>query len=138
MSMDHATDRRGSVRHPIFIVGASPGGKNMLFANVNPSPGGQEPARNEQIAVGTSAVTLCYPRTTSTPRKNILVRNISPNAADIITLNVGITPAVANAGIILRQYETWSDSSDVGYDCVQGTITAICATANGQVSLYER
>jgi len=108
----------------------------MAVQDINPGTG-QEAARNEQVAVGTSSVTVCLPRI-SNPRKNVLLRNTSPNATDIITLNVGLSPAVSKAGIVLNQGDSWGDSSESGYDCVQGTITAICATATGQLSVYER
>lgn len=98
----------------------------------------QEPTRNETVAVGTSSTLVATQRNRELPRKAIIIRNNSPNPADIITINFGATPAVANAGIVLRQYESISDSTETGYDCWQGTINAICATANGSLSVFER
>jgi len=98
----------------------------------------QEPTRNDSVAVGVSSVTVSVPRQAGLPRKSIVIRNSSPNAADIITINIGATPAIANAGIILKPNDTYVDSNDGGYICYQGTITAICATANGVLAIFER
>jgi len=98
----------------------------------------QEPARNDTVAVGLSSVTVSVARQAGARRKSYFIRNISTNSADIITISFGATPAVANAGIVLKQNEGFTDSSDSGYESWQGTITAICATANGQLSIFER
>lgn len=99
----------------------------------------QEATRNEQQAVGSSSVVLAPARQEIQPRQTILIRNISPNAADVITVFFGNAQAVANNGIVLRQYESLSDSTESeAYKCWQGSITAICATANGLVSIFER
>lgn len=98
----------------------------------------QEPSRNEQISVGLTAVEVAARRTDTTPRKTIVIRNTSPNATDIITLNLGAGTATANLGIVLRQYETFVDTNDSGYICWQGVITGICATATGKLSIFER
>jgi len=99
----------------------------------------QEQARNDSVAVGTSSVVLCLPRNQDNPRKVISVRNTSPNAADIIYINFGLTQATANTGIVLKQNEGFTDSQDgTAYYPFQGSITAICATANGTVSILER
>jgi len=98
----------------------------------------QEPARNDSVAVGTTSVTVSVARQAGLPRRNITIRNTSTAAADIVTLNIGTTPSVAGYGIVLRQYDTWTDSTESGYECWQGTITAICATANGVLAITER
>ena len=90
--------------------------------------------RNETLAVGTTSVEVAPQRR----RISILVRNTSPNAIDIITVHMGNGLAVANKGIVLQQNESFSDSTDTGYEAFQGTITAICATVNGQLSIMER
>ena len=100
-----------------------------------------EPTRNEQVLIGVTAVTVSESRslTPSNKRKVILIRNTSPAAADIITVwfsSSGV--AAANSGIKLLQGESVADSSDSGYDCFQDKITAICATANGTINVYER
>jgi len=99
----------------------------------------QEPTRNEIVAVGTTAVEVARARQTELmPRKTIVIRNNSAAATSIITINLGLSVAVANAGIVLRQYESFSDSTESGYQAFQGTITAICADANGSLSIFER
>lgn len=98
----------------------------------------QEAARNESVAVGTSSITVSTARQAGLPRKSITIRNSSPNSTDIITLNFGATPAVANAGIILRQNDCITDANDGDYKCWQGTITAICATSTGTLAIFER
>lgn len=98
----------------------------------------QEPSRNEIVAVGTTSVIVSDSKNTDNPRKVILIRNNSSAAADIITVNLGNNAAIASAGIVLKQYESFSDSSEAGYQCWQGSITAICATANGSLSVFER
>lgn len=98
----------------------------------------QEPTRNESVSVGLTQISVAPQRNKENQRKAIIIRNNSPNAADIITLNIGTGAATSGAGIILRQYESWSDSSETGYDCVQNAITAICATATGVLAIYER
>jgi len=98
----------------------------------------QEPTRNEAVVVGTSNVILSEARNEDNKRKDILVRNISPNAADIISVNVGYGQAVANQGIVLKQYESFTYSTSQGYEPYQGVITAVCATVNGKVAIFER
>lgn len=98
----------------------------------------QEPTRNESVSVGTSSVVVSTARQGGEERKALVIRNSSPNAADIITLNLGANQATAGAGIILRQNDTYTESTDGGFRCWQGTITGICATANGTLSVFER
>lgn len=99
----------------------------------------QEPTRNDKISVGLSAVVVSDARQNQEqPRKVIVVRNVSPDAADVITVAFGLTQAVANNGIVLRQYESFTESEESTFKPFQGTITAICATANGQLSVMER
>ena len=101
---------------------------------------GLEPAvRNETVAVGTASTLVMERRySKETERIAYTIRNSSPNATDIITLHFGAGSAVADAGLILRQNEGMSDSSDSGYKCHQGVINAICDTATGQLSITER
>lgn len=95
-------------------------------------------ARNDSVSIGLTNTLVAEARTEANPRKAIVIRNISPNAADIITINLGLSTATANKGIVLKQYESFSDSSETGYECFQGTINGICATADGVVSIMER
>lgn len=97
-----------------------------------------EATRNEQVSVTTSSSVISNARSPNTPRKKILIRNTSPNATDIITLNIGNNTATANQGVVLYQYEFWSDSSEIGNEAHQGVISAICATATGKLSIFER
>jgi hypothetical protein len=98
----------------------------------------QEITRNESVAVGVASIVVAPMRSTLPKRKVITIRNNSPNAADIITLSFGQNAAVANAGIILKQYESMTDANDGGYECYQDQISAICATANGVLAIFER
>lgn len=97
-----------------------------------------EPVRNEILAVGVTSVQVMPQRLSMNKRKVILVRNTSDDATKIITVNLGANPAVASKGIVLRQNESFMDSSETGYECFQGIITAICAAAAGQLSIVER
>jgi len=98
----------------------------------------EEQTRNDKLAVTATSVIVSDSRNAVNPRKNIVIRNTSPNAADIITINIGFSTATSSFGIVLNQNEAFSDSSESGYQCAQGTISAVCATANGQLSIYER
>lgn len=99
-----------------------------------------EPTRNETVNVGASSTVISRAKyyQTQGARKVIIVRNISANAASIITVNLGANAAVAEAGIVLRQYESFTDSTGDNYECYQGEITAICVDANGKVAIFER
>lgn len=94
-------------------------------------------AKNESLAIGTSNVVISRSRTQDRPRKVILIRNISPNAGDTITISLGQS-ATANTGIVLKQYESFTDSTDAGYQAFQGQINGICATATGLIAIMER
>lgn len=100
----------------------------------------QEPTRNEQLTISNASQVVSNSRNEDNPRKMILIRNTADDATKIITINLGNAAAVANQGIVLRQYESFSDSSESGYICFQGTITAICAVASAtaDLSIMER
>lgn len=101
----------------------------------------KEITRNEQLAVGTTGITVSDSRQENMQnlRKVITVRNISPNDTDIISVFLSDSElATSNNGIVLRQYESFTDSVDSGYVPFQGKISAICATANGVLSIFER
>ena len=97
-------------------------------------------ARNEDIAVGTTAVDVCDNREGLPNKRTVLsVRNTSPNATDDIRVNFQPTGvATSTKGILLKQYESFTDSSDSGYECWQGKTTAICATATGVLTVFEK
>lgn len=101
----------------------------------------QEPTRNESLTVSNTSVQVAQARQfQDQPRKVITIRNIADDPTKIITVNLGANPAVANQGIVLRQYESFTDSQDGGYMPWQGTITAICAVASATADLavFER
>lgn len=100
--------------------------------------GMQEITRNEAVSVGTSSIIISPVRHTLPKRKVIIVRNISPEALDIITISFGQQAAVTDTGLILKQYESFVDSSSDGYEAYQDQINAICATANGKLAVFER
>jgi len=95
-------------------------------------------SRNEQVAVIATSAEIAQNLAARGGRKAIIIRNISPNAIDIITIALGKDAAVANSGIVLRQNEVWFDANDNGYECWQEQIQIICATANGLVAVMER
>lgn len=99
----------------------------------------QEPTRNEKLIVTNSAQTICDARTDMS-RKTIVIRNIADDPTKIITVNFGAQQAQNNVGIVLRQYESVTDSAETGYLPFQGTITAICAVASATatLSIFER
>jgi hypothetical protein len=95
--------------------------------------------RNESVSVAAASVEVArMGDSKANPRTAIVIRNRSDADADIITLNLGLDQAEANKGIVLKKDEAFADSSSEGYECYQGVITAICATANGVLSIFER
>jgi len=96
-----------------------------------------DPNRSTSVAVGVASISVCDTRSLQTPRQVLVFRNISPNAVDIISLNFG-QPAAANVGVILRQYDTYTEVVDAKFSPYQGSINAICATANGVLAILER
>lgn len=99
-----------------------------------------ENTRNDTIAVGTSSVIVSRSRTQEDGqfRKEMIIRNTSDDATKIITVNFGEQQATNNAGVVLRQNELINLNSELGNKCYQGIITAICAVAAGQLSVFER
>lgn len=97
-----------------------------------------EPVRNESISVGLTSVLIADVRPITIPRKDILVRNTSPNATDTISITLGNQIAIANQGIILQQGESFSFSTESSNPCPQCQFSAICATATGTLSIMER
>lgn len=91
--------------------------------------------RNDVVAVSTTSVEVAPARS----RKMIFIRNTSDDDTKIITVHLGYGVSVANYGIVLKRNESFADSnSGDNYVCTQGTITAICAVAGGQISVVER
>jgi hypothetical protein len=98
----------------------------------------QEQSRNEQLSISTTSQKIAAATFAGQPRQEIVLRNTSPNAADIITIKLGNQAAVANEGIVLRQYDAFVQTESQGFHCWQGNIQAICATINGKLSIMER
>jgi hypothetical protein len=95
--------------------------------------------RNESMNIGTTSLEVAPNATISGGRKNIIFRNNSTAAADIITLSMGRPAAVAGTGIILKMGESFYDSDDgAGYECWQEEVQAVCATATGVLVIVER
>lgn len=97
-----------------------------------------EPVRNESVTVGTTSLIVSEQRVQPNKRKVIVIRNISADAAMIITVNMGYQSATNNTGIVLKQFESFTESTDSGYECYQDQISAICAVAGGNLSIFER
>lgn len=97
-------------------------------------------ARNEDVAVGLTAEEVCGNLEGTTNKRSVLsIRNTSPNDTDEIRVNFQPTGvATTTRGILLKRYESFTDTSDGGYECWQGKCTAICATATGRVTVFEK
>jgi len=98
-----------------------------------------EPSRNETVSLGATSATIANARQMADqPRKVIIIRNISDDPTKIVSLTFGNEPAVANKGIVLRQYESVQDSADGQYLPWQGSIQAIGAVAACSLAIFER
>jgi hypothetical protein len=95
--------------------------------------------RQARVGITTTSSKVCDQTDPSSRRKVLYLRNTSPNVADIITLALSSNaPAVANVGIVLKQHDQYIETQSEGFECWQGAIQAICATANGQLTILER
>lgn len=95
--------------------------------------------RQERIPIGTTSVVACEQKAPNVARKVLYLRNTSPNATDIITINLSSNePAVANVGIVLKQNDQYVETTSEGFVCWQGQVNAICATIDGQLTILER
>lgn len=109
------------------------------MVSIGISGGMQEQTREDSEAISTSSVILAPARLTFPVRKVIVIRNVSPNAIDTISISFGDTKkAIVNKGIVLKQNESFVDASSEGYQAFQGQIQGICATINGVVAIFER
>ena len=98
----------------------------------------QEPVRNETVAVGVASIIVSEPRKKEqNPRITILVRNTSAGG-QVITVNLGMSVAVAQQGIVLKPNESYTDTTSEGYQSYQGGISAISDLAAGVLSIMER
>lgn len=103
----------------------------------------EPPTRNEEVSVGTSSIVVSETRTgINNKRHTYIIRNISNDETDIITINIGYGQAVSNQGIVLRKNESIGESLTTDglkvNDVWQGQISAICDTANGKLAVFER
>lgn len=96
----------------------------------------QEVTREEQLTIGTTSQVIATPRI-ATKRKTILIRNTS-STDKTISISFGSKKAENGKGIILKQNESFSDSTSEGYEAYNGQINAICDTSDGQIAIFER
>lgn len=67
-------------------------------------------------------------------RKQIIITNLTNST---VTISLGNDPAIANAGITLRQYDSYCEATDSRSECWQGAIQAIGSVASN-VAISER
>lgn len=96
--------------------------------------------RTENVAIGTSSAQVSTRRDGGADIRRIFsLRNNSPNAIDIITINLGQERAIAGDGaLILLQGQSYSEADSEGFECHKGPINAVCATVNGIIGITER
>jgi len=101
---------------------------------------GTEQTRNELVAVTAASTTILSDVSGAGGRQQFLIRNLSTDATDIFTIVLGNQQAVANQGIVLRQYESYGEANDSGFLCWQGQVQIISAAAVGtvQAAVFER
>lgn len=105
---------------------------NILFSRL-------PPARNEQVLVGVTSSIIAEARSELQPRQVIIIQNNSPTAGtDLVSINLGSAGVATTTLFTLDVGDIFVDSSDSGYLCHQDTISAICTTANGKLSIIER
>lgn len=98
-----------------------------------------KPTRNERVNVGTSVVIISEDRTEIQPRTAIILQNASTTAGtDLIYIYFGSTGTASTTNFVLDVNDVLGDVNDGGYVCNQGTVTAVCATANGKLNIIER
>ena len=95
--------------------------------------------RQDTIAVSTTSIKVTEQKINPEKRQLFYLRNSSPNATDIITINLSSNePAVVNKGIVLKQGDIYSESTQAGFIVWEGQINAICTTVNGILTVVER
>lgn len=107
---------------PTFILGSQDSAREIKFSS------------NASALVTTSSSTVSDIK----KRKILVLTNTSTNSADIITINLGFTPAIAGAGIVLRPGNSYGEVLDQVFEPYGGSIQAVCATANGVLAIMER
>lgn len=106
----------------------------FVYGRLEPNEITNEYTRNDQVAVGTTAVEVSFAKY----RKVILIQNISPNVTDVIWVSLTSNVATTTNGIRLKQNESVMMSQDMGYKVYGGVVTAICATATGVLNVFEQ
>ena len=99
----------------------------------------QIPTRNEKIEVNATSEVILETKNLPIKRHSYILRNMSLNEVDIITIHIGYGEAVSGEGIVLKKGESVSESiSTDTNDVWSGQISAICDTADGLLSVFER
>jgi hypothetical protein len=70
-------------------------------------------------------------------RKVFVLRN-SSTGGQIITLNIGMSPAILNEGIVLSSGQAYSENNAEQFECWKGQIQAISDVAGAILSVFER
>lgn len=70
-------------------------------------------------------------------RKVLYMRN-SSTGGQLISITMGTTAAILNAGITLSTGQNFADSNSEGYTVWTGQVQAISSAAGGILSLFER
>jgi len=96
-----------------------------------------ELTRNEQVNVISTSSVVADARGSNVKRIVYSVRNTSGDGS-VITVKQGFGLAVASSGIVLKDGEGYTDSSESGYECYQGSVSAISTTSTGKLSIMER
>lgn len=106
---------------------------DYIYGRVEPTEITNEFTRNEQVAVGVTALEVSFAK----KRKAVLIQNISPNVADVIYVSMSDKKATTTTGIRLKQNESFYFSQDIAFRVYGGQITAVCDTANGMLNIFE-
>lgn len=92
--------------------------------------------RNDsQTFSDTSSVKIADAAQGSVERTKLVMTNTSTTAK--ITITLSDQAAVAGKGIVLNPSGFYAESTDSGYTCYQGIITAVSDTAGGTLAIVE-
>lgn len=89
--------------------------------------------RAELATIGATSVQVCA----VSPYRKALYFHNSSTAGQIITLNLGSTPAVANAGIVLNPTQSFAWTEDIALPVWKGGVTVIADGAAATLSIFE-
>jgi hypothetical protein len=90
-------------------------------------------SRAEVTTVGATSIQVCA----VSPYRRALYFHNSSTAGQVITLNLGLTPAVANAGIVLNPTQSFAWTEDLALACWKGGVTVIADAAAATLSIFE-